>query len=94
MFRHWTKQVKATHTPTGTVTVVEGGPRDSLAALEHTAKLILAMRVLAAQHELPVTHEYNLPDDQPYPNELGTFRERVGLTPQNAIGHGPGGNLT
>ena len=94
MFRHWTKAVKATHTPTGVSVVIEGGPRDAMDNLIKRAKVVVAMRVQRDRAALAEVHTYDLPDDEPYPNELGTFRGPAGLTPQNVIGRGPGGNLT
>lgn len=70
--------VRIVHKPTGIIAEASSGWKASLHKLKDQAMQVLRARVQARQIGLQrpteVTHEYEFPDDKPWPDDVTEFR--------------------
>ncbi|MBH9645093.1 hypothetical protein [Burkholderia vietnamiensis] len=66
------------HKPTGITAEASGGWKESLHKLKDQAMQILRARVhawqIGLQEPAVITHEYEFPDDNPWPNDVTEYR--------------------
>lgn len=72
--------VRVTHAPTGEQATIDSYSAKTLREAHNKATKLLRSKVWAAQNGIhrpkigEVVANYNLPDDAPFPNELGDYR--------------------